>query len=160
MNRQLGKTREWLSRPKQSRGAILANHMASKIQVSIEPRIQQWRSVHLHFERAEIALGRLGAGLQVQARRIGMSTDDSETIVGPNRRNEGNQSATARDETLYYASGEVRKLAAFIEPYKTSIEQMTSSSGDYVMGCRGLIEEAAEVGNARLSHLAGTGFRP
>ena len=89
-----------------------------------------------------------------------MCADDSETIVGPNRRNEGNQRATARDETLDYAPGEVRKLAEFVEPYETSIEQTTSSSGDYVMGGRGPIEEAAKVGSARLSHLAGTGFRP
>jgi len=89
-----------------------------------------------------------------------MCANDSETIVCSNRRNECNQRATARDETFDYAPGEVRKLAAFIEPYETSIEQMTSSSGDYVMGSRGTIKEVAEIGNARLSHFAGTGFRP
>jgi hypothetical protein len=102
----------------------------------------------------------LGAGFQVQAGRIGVSADDAESIVGPSRGDEGNQCTTARDETLDYSPGEVGKLATFVEPDETSIKQMTSSSGDYVMGGRGPIEEAAKVGNARLSHLAGTGFRP
>lgn len=105
-------------------------------QIAIEPRIQQGRSVHLHFERAEIAVACLGSGLQVQAGRIGVCTDDMESVVGPHGGDEGNQRSATSDESLDDFPGEVGEFAALVEPNETSIEEAMNGGCDDVMRSR------------------------
>ena len=65
MNGELGKpsNRRW--RGEQSLCAVAMHYVASDVEIAVQPRVQQRRTIDLHFERAKVGGQTLWVGLEM-----------------------------------------------------------------------------------------------
>ena len=80
MDRQLRDTGDWLVDVHQRRRAVGGDDAAGDAEVAIEPAVQQRAAVHLDAEQPPIGDGLVSMGMNAQPRRVGVCTDDAQTV--------------------------------------------------------------------------------